>query len=566
MKRFLFLVLFSVGSAYSQTDTITMVTYNLLNFPDGRDDCSSNTVVQDRADTLQKIMAYTKPDILAVCEIQNQVAEGLILNQSLNYAGAPNYAAASYTPDGSLNNMLFYNMDLLTLYAQHEIATFPREIDHYVLYMNDPNLGTYFDTTFIDVYMCHLKAGNSSSNEQIRATQVEELMAYVATQPTDHNHFVCGDLNVYSANETGYQLLTSGPFAFQDPINAPGNWNNNGSFDYLHTQSTRTSQNFDCGSKGGLDDRFDQILVSSNVMSGSDSLKYLPNSYAAIGNDGNHFNANLLQGSNSLYPADLVSALYYMSDHLPVLLKAVVTYPTSNGLALNPSSSSVSCYGSSDGSATITANAGQPPYTYLWDNASGNQTTQTATGLSSGQYCVLVTDDLGETDSYCIYVPTPAPISFNYFVQPEDGSCNGAIYFLVDGGAGMYDFEWSGGVASDSSSAEGLCSGTYVITISDAAGCDTTVTVQLGTTSLEDQDSSTKLYRSYPNPFTNQLNVRAEEIIYLVELYDPLGRSLPLEINEISPNHMRLALDGIPSGMYTVRVNETRMKVVKNNP
>ncbi len=57
-----FLVVSLFGAA--QTDTITLVAYNVLNFPDGRNDCSSNTLVPNRSDTLRKILGYLKPDIL----------------------------------------------------------------------------------------------------------------------------------------------------------------------------------------------------------------------------------------------------------------------------------------------------------------------------------------------------------------------------------------------------------------------------------------------------------------------------------------------------------------------
>tara|TARA_B100000508_G_scaffold141091_1_gene146331 strand:- start:67501 stop:69192 length:1692 start_codon:yes stop_codon:yes gene_type:complete len=562
MKKLLLLSILFLSAAYSQTDTMTLVSYNLLNFPEGRDDCGTNTVVQNREDTLRKIMSYTKPDVFVACEVQNQSALSLILNNSLTFSGAPNYAAAGYSSDGSLNNVMFYNADKLTLYDQGEIIAYPREIDHYLLYFNDPNLGTYFDTTFVHVYMSHLKAGNSSSNEQIRATQTEALMDYIETQPTSHNHFFCGDLNVYSSNEDGYQNLITGPFAFEDPINAPGNWNNNGSFDYLHTQSTRTSLNFDCGSKGGLDDRFDQILVSQNVMSGSDSVRYLSGSYDAVGNDGNHFNSNLLQGNNTDYPDSIVSALYYMSDHLPVLLKAVATYPTSNGLALFPSSTSVSCYGDADGTATITPNAGQAPYDYLWGNSTGNQTTQTATGLSSGQHCVLVTDDLGQTDSYCVYVPGPDPIGFNYFTQPDEGTCDGAIYFLVEGGVPPYWFDWNGGSVSDSASAEGLCGGTYLITITDDSGCDTTVTVELGDVSV-DQNVLLSSVSLYPNPATDVLNVQSNNSIEQWHVVDQLGRRIELESKRLNSRRIELEISVLPKGIYFVRIGEETLRFIK---
>tara|TARA_B100001250_G_scaffold213982_1_gene183535 strand:+ start:9337 stop:15732 length:6396 start_codon:yes stop_codon:yes gene_type:complete len=56
----------------------------------------------------------------------------------------------------------------------------------------------------------------------------------------------------------------------------------------------------------------------------------------------------------------------------------------------------VSCYGASDGSATVTASGGTPGYTYLWDDPVA-QTTQTATGLAPGTYTCLITDANGCT-------------------------------------------------------------------------------------------------------------------------------------------------------------------------
>jgi len=359
MKFSLVIVLFFSFFSLDQTDTLTLVSYNLLNFPDGRNDCGSNITLENRADTLRKIMGYLKPDIFVACEVQNSAGADSVLTRSLNVFGNSNFLMADFTASSSLNNSMYYNSNKLTLKDHFLVSTSPSVIDHYVPYVNDPNLSVFFDTTFIEVYMCHLKAGSGGTNEALRAEQTELLMDYIAARPLDRNHFVCGDLNVYSSNEPGYVNLVSGPFGLVDPINAPGNWNNNSSFSAIHTQSTRNNQNLDCGSQGGLDDRFDQILISGNVLLGSDSLRYLVNSYDAVGNDGNHFNSNLLAYPvNTQYPDSVVRALYFMSDHLPVALKAVVTFPTSNGLALVPSVQSVSCFGGSDGEATITPNAG----------------------------------------------------------------------------------------------------------------------------------------------------------------------------------------------------------------
>lgn len=44
------------------------------------------------------------------------------------------------------------------------------------------------------------------------------------------------------------------------------------------------------------------------------------------------------------------------------------------------------------GKITLFPTAGNPPYTYQWDAATGNQTTQTADSLCAGNYCVTITD------------------------------------------------------------------------------------------------------------------------------------------------------------------------------
>lgn len=555
--RFTLLIFLSICTfSFGQTDTITIVSYNLLNFPDGRDDCGSNTVIPNRADTLRKILQYTNPDIFVACEIQTEAGADSILTRSLNVYGADNYSAANFHSNNSgssLHNMLYYNADKLTLQWQDAIMTSSRDIDHYVLYVNDPSLNIYFDTTFIEVYMCHLKAGNSSANAAIRAEQTQQLMDYIAARPSDRNHFVCGDMNVYTSSESGYQQMITGPFALKDPINSPGSWNNNGSFAQIHTQSTRSGANFDCGSQGGSDDRFDQILASNNVIQGFDSLKFLNGSYDAVGNDGNHYNTNLLASpTNTQYPDSIVRALYYMSDHLPVSLKAVITYPTSNGLALFPVISNVSCFGFSDGEATIVPNDGQAPYTFLWDNAAGNQTTATASNLTVGSYCVQVTDNLGEVDNYCLYVPQPAALAYSTFLTPNSGNCNGVAHLVIQSGTGSYTVEWNDPLAQTGLSAYNLCSGIYEATVTDDNGCVTIVEVNILTVDINELSGSKA--RIYPNPAHNTITVQLNDNheVWQGSLIDASGRTI--KTFQLAANTEKVVVDvlNLTQGFYTL--------------
>ncbi len=574
MKNILLIVALAIASSLSaQSDTITIVSYNLLNFPDGRNDCGSNTNVPNRFDTLRKILNYAQPDIFVACEIQNKRGADSVLTRSLNVFGETNYAAANYHNDsngGDLQNMLYYNSTKLILHEQHVIETSVRDIDHYVLYVNDPNLSNLFDTTFIEVYMCHLKAGSGSSEQSIRNDQVTLLRNYIDARPQNRNHFVCGDLNVYRSTESCYQnLTTGGSNPLIDPINAPGNWNNNGSFAYLHTQSTRNGQNLDCGSQGGSDDRFDQILVSGTVMNGSDSLKYLPNSYDAIGNDGNHFNSSLIAGPvNSQYPDSVVKALYYMSDHLPVTLKTVVTYPTSNGLAINPDITNVSCDGEADGAITINAYAGQSPYTYQWDSNAGNQTSQSISNLNAGTYCVTVTDALLEAENICVIVEGPEEINFSLFQSADNGTCDGAAYVVISGDASVYTYQWNDALNQTTQSATNLCGGTYTVIITGPNGCSTTAQITVGGGTGGIETTNLNLLSVSPIPFQNELTLTFESQLLVkdITVYSSVGVKM---VEIISPeftskNSLNLTTEHFSSGVYFIHVNtETNTSIVQ---
>jgi hypothetical protein len=312
--------------------------------------------------------------------------------------------------------------------------------------------------------------------------------------------------------------------------------------------------NYDCGSKGGLDDRFDQILVSQNVMSGADSLRYLDNSYDAVGNDGNHFNSNLLSGSNSQYPDSVVNALYYMSDHLPVVLKAVVTYPTSNGLALYPEVVGVSCNGDADGEATIVANMGQPPYSYLWDNAANNQTTATATGLNSGTYCVQVTDDLGEVDNYCVFVPQPAAFEYSIFRQPDNGDCIGQASIIISGRQEPYTYSWYDPDNQTGPTASDLCQGDYEVTITDDAGCTIVISTTIdGPASIVDLTNIS--FKLFPNPANDQLNIVTTRPIKAAEIKmsNAMGQRCDVVIQKVGENNYSVNLNKLNKGYYLLQ-------------
>ena len=280
----------------------------------------------DRIDLLQEVLQDYEPDIFMVCELQNQEGADAILNVGLNSDGNSNYSAAPYFENqsggGDLQQALFYRNDMFLLENTEIINTPVRDINKYTLLLNT----TAQDTNPIRIYayVTHLKSSQGSANQQLRLSMVEAFVN--DTQQLEEDSFVlfAGDFNIYTSTEPAYQeiLDQTNSITMADPINTPGAWNNNEDFRAIHTQSTRTSSSgFGGGAGGGLDDRFDFIMVSQNMMTNT-NLQYKTNSYKAYGNNGNCYNNNINDiNCGGAYNQNIRDALYNMSDHLPVVME-----------------------------------------------------------------------------------------------------------------------------------------------------------------------------------------------------------------------------------------------------
>jgi endonuclease/exonuclease/phosphatase family metal-dependent hydrolase len=197
------------------------------------------------------------------------------------------------------------------------IPTDLRDIAEYIIRFPRSN-----DTVY--VYSAHLKAGNPDFSEDDEDLQRLAEVTILRDNHLNHHSqgtkfIVSGDLNLYASDEPAYQkLLTEEPGNYGhsfDPINRPGGWHNNASFSDIHTQSSRTTDLGDGGSTGGMDDRFDFILVSEPLLE-----KVETGTYKAFGNDGNHFNQAINNGTNSAVSSEVADALHLGSDHLPVIV------------------------------------------------------------------------------------------------------------------------------------------------------------------------------------------------------------------------------------------------------
>jgi endonuclease/exonuclease/phosphatase family metal-dependent hydrolase len=334
MKKFL-LGLFIVlgGLTVRAQDTLTFLQYNLLNYGNFTSYCTqNNNNVSRKNGYIGTIVHYVKPDIFTVNEITgNRIYHKELLDDALNTDGVNYYSmAVSLSPnDAYLVNMLYYNKNKLGL-AAHTIAqSYVRDVDIYKMYYKSANLNQG-DTTFIYCVVAHLKAGSKSSDAAKRAVMAKNTMDYIASHNPDNNYLLMGDFNLYTDQESAFQQFinyTIPAIRFSAPVNQIGDWHNNSKYSHYHTQSTHTYGS--CAVGGGMDDRFDFILLSNNVKYGNKKVKYVAGSFHVVGQDGKHFNLALDDPpTNTSVPANVLNALYNNSDHLPVTLKVTVNQPT----------------------------------------------------------------------------------------------------------------------------------------------------------------------------------------------------------------------------------------------
>ena len=128
-----------------------------------------------------------------------------------------------------------------------------------------------------------------------------------------------------------------------------------------------------------------------------------------------------------------------------------------------------SCFGSSNGSATISPNGGTPNYSYLWSPFGG--TNQTENGLSTGTFTVLVSDTNGCQTNIALSILQPTALNGTLsFINSSCGFSNGSIFSFVAGGIPPYSYLWSSG-GGTFSNINNLIPGLYSVEVKDSLGC-----------------------------------------------------------------------------------------------
>jgi gliding motility-associated-like protein len=193
------------------------------------------------------------------------------------------------------------------------------------------------------------------------------------------------------------------------------------------------------------------------------------------------------------YSVTIVNQVGCTGSHTFTVTQPQAPIATSMGLVND------SCSGAPDAVATVVAEGGTPPYSYLWSTLP-SQTAGSAANLGAGTYTVTVTDSKGCTQSQTVTVfKDPAPIA-DFSFSPQVITLFEPLCTFTDLSSNAYTWSWNFG-DGDTSLLQNpehsyTAPGTYpvTLTVTNALGCPGQVVIPV---TVED------FYTIYlPNSFT----------------------------------------------------------------
>ena len=200
-----------------------------------------------------------------------------------------------------------------------------------------------------------------------------------------------------------------------------------------------------------------QCTFSANVTGGTP-----PNSYQWCNNVTTPFMNNCMPGICSLIITDANGCTLQDS--------VLITPPPP--VLLNPVVSDATCNGCNDGSITSNASGGTPPFTYDLVPPGTSNTNGVFSGLVAGSYTLCVTDSNLCSVCTTLVVNQPGAVCLVSVIAvnniPCFGECNGSLTAVANG-VPPFNFAWSNG--DSTATADSLCAGSYVVTMTDSLGC-----------------------------------------------------------------------------------------------
>ena len=572
MRYLILLILVSILNA----STVRIMTYNILNYEDEN----------NREDDYALILDFTQPDLIVAQEIIGQAGYSHFQSDVLDIVAPNGWSSAPFTNQTAQQDIaLYYKHDIFTFVSTSVVYTAQssgtRDVIQWIMLHNLSGLE-------FNIYGVHLKASSGSSNANQRLQETTILRNHL-NELAANSFIVAGDFNIYSNNsssEPAFDMLTGASDnnngRLFDPIDRIGHWHNNSSYSDVHTQSPRTSS-FGGGANGGMDDRFDWLFVSQSILDETSSMYYVDGTYSAFGNDGNHFNDAINDGTNNSVSAEMADALHDASDHLPVYMDVWfddLTY-SDQGIVItevmaNPASVSDSygewfeIFNTTDSTIDV--------HGWSIKDLDGDEhqllTDETTIPILAGEYFVLAKNgDQSQNGGVNVdYVYNGYSLSNSY----DEVILLDAAGAIVDEVHYSNSWPFSSGVAMEIHNPfedNSLIENWYASTISYGNGDTGSPGIPFdGTLDIEKlllNPSSFDLVSLYPNPFNSEVTIQ-------VKVYEK--GALNIDVFNLSGQRVKTLINGtlrsgsysfnwdsnrIPSGMYFFKLTNGETVVVR---
>ncbi|MBX7182517.1 MAG: gliding motility-associated C-terminal domain-containing protein [Bacteroidia bacterium] len=163
---------------------------------------------------------------------------------------------------------------------------------------------------------------------------------------------------------------------------------------------------------------------------------------------------------------------------------ATVTIAQPTALSVTVTGQNPNCNGLCTGTAISSVTGGTPAYTYSW-NTVPPLNTPNLSNLCAGAYILTVTDANGCTSTATRTVTQPQIINITTSVTNSlcAGNCTGSATANATGGNGTLTYSWNSTPVQNTATASNLCSGPYIVTVTDANGCTNTANANVNNTS-----------------------------------------------------------------------------------
>jgi gliding motility-associated-like protein len=179
-------------------------------------------------------------------------------------------------------------------------------------------------------------------------------------------------------------------------------------------------------------------------------------------------------GNNGVF-SSLASGTYtiHVKDSSGCIKDTTVTVVNPSPISISAIIVPPTCNGGSNGSITIVASGGRPPYQYAFGNG-GYSTQNVYTGLSAGNYSIHVRDS-NNCDKHMNSVTVSDPPLITLTLSRTNvlcyGDSSGTITATASGGNSGFTYSLDSGAYGNSNIITGVAAGTHTVTVVDSLGC-----------------------------------------------------------------------------------------------